>query len=179
MAGTLGATQYEANAVVNNEISGLSVNAVVIADPNANLLSLSSDGRVPVSASSLAPTVVVSHTSGTQSSSNTGESFSTSNVSEIIIDVTVTSFSGGIAPAITFFLQRQTGAGTWYNVWSNTSPIGGAATISASIGPGFSGGTASSGNGGFSVAFLNSCQFGWSTTGSPTSWTGSVQVATR
>lgn len=181
MAGTLGGTQYQPLAVVNNDLPGFYVNAYCLVDPNGNLLSLTSGGQIPVLSNPIAPTVALTYASGTQNPSNTGDTFSMTGATSIAVDITVTSLNGGTLPNITFFVQRLGASSTWYTVWTNTSAIGSAAVVSASIGPGQSGGTASSGVGGFSAVLSGSCRFGWSAGGTilPTSWTGSAQVTIR
>lgn len=181
MTGALGASQYQPLAVINSELPGLYINAYCLADPSGSLLTLTGSGQVPVALTPSSPTIVSTFATGSQSPSNTGSSFDTSTSSCIAVDVTVTSLNGGVLPNITFFVQRLGASSVWYTIWSNTTPIGGAAVVSASIGPSLSGGTASSGNGGFSAVLSGTCRFGWSTggTSAPTSWTGSAQVVTR
>lgn len=181
MAGTLGGTQYQPLAVVNNDLPGFYVNAYCLVDPNGNLLSLTGGGEIPTAPVPVAPTTTLTYPSGTQNPSNIGDSFTTTGVTSAAVDITVTSLNGGTLPNITFFVQRLGASNVWYTIWTNTSPIGGAAVVSASIGPGLSGGTASSGVGGFSAVLSGTCRFGWSTGGTiaPTSWTGSAQVTVR
>ncbi len=106
MAGSLGSAQCQALAVINSELPGLYVNAYCLVDPNANILTLNGSGQVPVVSTPQSPIIALTYVTGTQSSSNTGDSFNTDAATSIAVDVTVTSLNGGTLPNITFFVQR-------------------------------------------------------------------------
>lgn len=55
MTGTLGATTYQPTAVVNDELTGLSVAANCLADPSGALLTFTGSGAVPVAFSGSLP----------------------------------------------------------------------------------------------------------------------------
>lgn len=107
---------------------------------------------------------------------NTGDSFFTVGYSSLAVDVNVTAFTGGTSPSVTFFINRLAGDGLWYPVW-NSGAISTVKSVSASIGPGQSGGSA--GAGGFSGVLTTQAQFGWTFSGTPTSITLSGSVAAR
>lgn len=176
MAGTLQVGQSPNNATVNIQ-PGMYMQPVVLADSSGNLAVFNANGQQQVAP--LAPSTPLVYPTGSQLAADTGDSFSMTDATSIAVDITFTSFTGGTSPGITFFVQRLGASSIWYTVWSNTTPVTTAATISASIGPGQSGGTATSGIGGFSAVLSGTCRFGWSTTGSPTSWSGSAQVTVR
>lgn len=175
--GDLRTGQSPPNTVVSPQ-AGMYIQPFVMADASGNVAALSSSGQLNVAP--VEPVSVLSYADGTQAATNVGDSFSMLAYTSAAIYVTFTSFTGGTTPDITFYLQGLGTSSVWYTLWSNTTPItAGPTTIVANIGPGQSGGTASSGNGGFSVVFPLTCRFGWSTTGTPTSWTGSASVTIR
>lgn len=179
MTGTLKANplgQGPANSTVEVR-TGLFVNPVVVTDASGNAISLNSSGQLTVAP--IVPVTALSYPTGSQVPADVGDSFSTVGYTSAAIYVTVTSFTGGTGPNITFFLQGLGASNVWYTIWSNTTPLASAGVIAASIGPGQSGGTTTTGNGGFSAVFPLTSRFGWSTTGSPTAWVGSASVTLR
>jgi hypothetical protein len=156
------------------------VQPVVLADATGVTASFSSSGQLIVApVAPVSPVTVLGYANGAQSAANVGDSFSTVGYTSAAIYITLTSFTGGTSPSITFVLQGLGVSNVWYTLWSNTTPLSTAAAIVANIGPGQSGGTASTGNGGFSAVFPLTCRFGWSTTGTPTAWNGSASVTVR
>ncbi len=179
MTGTLKANplgQGPANSIVEVQ-PGLFVNPVVVTDASGNAMSLSASGQLTVAP--IVPVAILSYPTGSQAAANAGDSFSTVGYTSAAIYVTVTSFTGGTGPNITFFLQGLGASSAWYTIWSNTTPLASAGVIVANLGPGQSGGAATTGNGGFSAVFPSTSRFGWSTTGSPTAWVGSASVTLR
>lgn len=45
--------------------------------------------------------------------------FDTTEITYAALDVTLTSFTGGSTPSVTFSLQRQGADGVWYTVWTS------------------------------------------------------------
>ncbi len=97
-----------------------------------------------------------------------GVSFSTAGMSGLAVDITLASFTGGAAPAITFFVERFGSDGVWYRVWTSAALNTPGAT-SVSVGPGM----------GTAAVLTGTARFGWSTTGSPTAVTFSASVIGR
>lgn len=168
--------QGPANSTVEVK-SGLFVSPVVVTDASGNTVSLNAAGQLTVAP--IAPVAILSYPTGSQAATNAGDSFSTVGYTSAAVYITVTSFTGGTAPNITFVLQGLGASNVWYTIWSNTTPLASAGVIAASIGPGQSAGTATTGNGGFSAVFPVTTRFGWSTTGAPTAWVGSASVTLR
>jgi hypothetical protein len=141
-----------------------SVLAVAITDGEGNLnpaMSLGSTVAAPLS-----------YPSGAQAASNAGTSFSTSLIGSLAVDITLTSFTGGSSPAVTYFVDRLGNDGVWYRIWTSTAAST-ATVITASIGPGITG------TGNASAVLTGTARFGWSSTGSPTAITFSASVSGR
>ncbi|MFF0409065.1 hypothetical protein ACFYUY_01345 [Kitasatospora sp. NPDC004745] len=147
---------------------------VSIADGSGTALALTSAGAMKVDASaSSSVTSFLTYVLVPQAAANVvGNSFSTASVSCLAIDITLSSFTGGTTPTITFFLDRFGADGTWYRVWTS-SALNSAGATSVQVGP-FPAGT------GIATAVLTgTARFGWSTTGSPTAVTFSGSVVGR
>lgn len=126
---------------------------------------------VPVTTSTTTSTFIT-YLSGAQAVSNTGVSFSTTAVSALAVDVTLSSFTGGSSPGVTFFVDRLGSDGVWYRLWTSAS-LTGAGVTSVQIGP-FPVAT------GIVTAVLTGTgRFGWASTGSPTAITFSASVVGR
>lgn len=126
---------------------------------------------LPVTASTTT-TTFITYLSGAQAVSNTGVSFSTAAVSGLAVDVTLTSFTGGSSPAVTFFVDRFGSDGVWYRVWTS-SAFTSAGVTSVQIGP-FPAAT-----GIVTAVLTGTARFGWSSTGTPTAITFSASVIGR
>lgn len=107
-----------------------------------------------------------------RTTSNAGDSFSTSSITMMAVDTTVTTFTGGTVPTITFFVQRFAGDGVWYTVWTSAAIAAPGAT-SVDLGPGFIG------TGMAHAVFTGTARFGWTLAGTPTSVTFSAAVSCR
>lgn len=102
--------------------------------------------------------------------------FSTNQVTYMALDITLTSFTGGTTPSISFFIDRLGPAdGVWYNVYSSGA-LTGATTISMDIGPGFAAATGTT-----HAVFTTQGRFRWAFGGavSPTAVTYSVSAIGR
>lgn len=66
----------------------------------------------------------------------------TTGITYLAWDITLTSFTGGTAPTITFILERQGTDGNWYQVSSTGALNSAPQTISVDISPGLAGTTA-------------------------------------
>lgn len=108
---------------------------------------------------------VITYAAAAQAPTMTPISFSTAALRELAVDITVTSFAGGTAPTITFFVERFGADGVWYRVWTS-SAVNAAGVVSTSIGPGAA----------TPASLSGTCRFGWTTTGTPTSVTFSASV---
>lgn len=149
--------------------------AVALTDGEGRLLATADNGDGTWSLTGGASVPLV-YPSQARTTGNGGDAIFTIGYSSLAVDVSVTAFTGGTSPTITFFVNRLGGDGLWYQVWTSGA-ISSAKSLSASIGPGQSGG--SSGAGGFSAVLTTQAQFGWSFAGSPTSITFSGSVAAR
>lgn len=64
--------------------------------------------------------------------------FATDAVAYAALDLTLTSFTGGTAPTITYFFERQGADGAWYQILS-TGALSTAQLISVDVSPGLNG----------------------------------------
>lgn len=115
---------------------------------------------------------LVTYASGVQATSNTGTSFATSTVSGLAVDITLTSFTGGTSPSVTFFIDRQGADTVWYRIWTSSALTTAGAT-SVQIGPW------PSGTGIVTAILTGTARFGWTTAGTPTAVTFSASVIGR
>lgn len=123
--------------------------------------------------------VLVGLPSAAYTASNSPITFNTNQVTYIAFDFTVTSFTGGTAPSIQFFIDRQGVAdGVWYNVLS-TSAITSATFNTWDLGPGFT--SAAGPNGSIHAIFTNQGRLRWTFGGSvaPTAVTFSASIIGR
>lgn len=75
---------------------------------------------------------------GSQTASG-NQSFDTSNWTYAAWDMTLTSFTDGAAPTISFFLERQGADGNWYRIGATGALNSAPQTISVDISPGLNG----------------------------------------
>lgn len=148
---------------------------ITLVDGSGNLLktTLNGDGTATLTASAAATmSTFITYPPGAQAASQPGVSFSTAAVSGLAVDVTLTSFTGGSSPAITFFVDRFGSDGVWYRVWTS-SALNSPGVTSVQIGP-FPAAT-----GIVTAVLTGTARFGWSSTGSPTAITFSASVIGR
>lgn len=119
-----------------------------------------------------AASVLATYLSGTQATSNTGTSFATGTLSGLAVDITLTSFTGGTSPSVTFFIDRQGADTVWYRIWTSAALTTAGAT-SVQIGPW------PSGTGIVTAVLTGTARFGWTTAGAPTAVTFSASVIGR
>lgn len=144
-------------------------------DNNGNALKAlpNGDGTATLATSAVSTTATfITYLSGAQAVSNTGVSFSTATVSGLAVDVTLTSFTGGSSPAVTFFVDRLGSDGVWYRVWTSAA-LSSAGVTSVQIGP-FPAAT-----GIVTAVLTGTARFGWTSTGTPTAITFSASVIGR
>lgn len=122
------------------------------------------------------PVTLISLPSAARTTPNTGTLFSTASVNYLAVDVTITAFTGGSAPTITFFVNRIGSDGVSYNVWTGAAKNS-AGAFSVDLGPGFA--TAADPNGSQHAVFTAQATFGWTISGNPTSVTFSASVVGR
>lgn len=101
--------------------------------------------------------------------------FSTVTTATLAVDITFTSFTGGTSPAITFEVDREGADGNWYKVWAS-SAVNAAGTVSVSIGPVP---TETGPPAAVTAALTGTARLTWSSTGTPTSWSGSFSIVGR
>lgn len=99
--------------------------------------------------------------------------FPTTTSLQLAIDVTVTSFTGGSSPSVTFKLDRLGADGAWYNVWTGTAVSSPPATVSLNVGqvPVNAGPPQS-----VTAVLTQTARLTWTTAGAPTSWNGSISI---
>jgi hypothetical protein len=117
-------------------------------------------------------TTFLTYVSAAQAVSNPGQSFSTAAVAALAVDATLTSFTGGTSPTVTFFVDRFGADGVWYRAWTSTA-LSSAGPVSVNIGAG------QSGTGAVPAVLTSLARFGWSSTGAPTAITFSASVIGR
>jgi hypothetical protein len=117
---------------------------------------------------------ILNYPSAAYNAANAGTSFSTAQFSGLAVDVTVSAFTGGTSPSVTFFLDRLGADGVWYRVWTSAALTSAGAT-SVQIGP------YPSGTGIFTAVLTGTARFGWSFGGTvqPTAVTFSASVYGR
>lgn len=146
--------------------------------PPATVMVLS-DGEGNLVGSSNPASALLTYTAGAHATSNPGDSFSTSSLSACAVDVTVTGFTGGTSPSVTFFVERIGADGLWYRVWQSAA-VSSAGTVSVSIGASVPTVAAAANTAQGVTAMLSTlARFGWSTSGSPTAVTFSGGVMGR
>lgn len=153
--------------VVPTDTTKPNVLAVVVVDPEGTFAS----SGVGTTAYALAP--------GDQAASNAGSSFPTLGFNSLSLDINLTAFTGGTAPTITFFVERQGNDAVWYRVWQSAAQNA-AAKLPVTIGPQVP--TVAAGanvSQGVTAGLTATARFGWSTTGTPTSVTFSASIVGR
>lgn len=164
-------SRYSGGAVVtlsDDQYAKLSPNAV------STLFSL-------VDGPSTGPQTLLSLTSGSYGPAES-HTFSTAQVANFAIDMTITSLTGGTTPSITLFVERQGADGNWYPVISSsgvTFSSGFPQVISIDIGE-----WSLSASGPFNSAAQHNAptytgRIRWTTTGSPTAVVLSASVVGR
>ncbi len=126
------------------------------------------DGTATLTPAGGVATTVITYASTAQAPANSGVSFSTAGMSGLAVDITLTSFTGGAGPAITFFLERFGSDGVWYRVWTSAA-LNTPGVTSVNIGQGM----------GTAAVLTGTARFGWSTTGAPSAVTFSASVIGR
>ena len=107
--------------------------------------------------------------------------FDTTTFMHAALDITLTSFTGGTTPSVTFALDRQGNDGEWYPVW-NSGATTTATVWSIDLCPSIAQQTTGNQNAPTSavhVVWTNSARFTWSFAGSPTSVQFSVSLIGR
>lgn len=110
---------------------------VVLGDGEGNLLRSTAAGDGTSFLGGAVNLVTLTAAGGPYTAAQSPSTFSTAGVSSLAFDVTVTSFNGGTAPSIQFFIDRLGADGVWYNILQSQT-FTAAGTNSADIGPGFS-----------------------------------------
>lgn len=144
-------------------------------DGSGNTLKTTPNGdgtaNLTISAASTT-TTEITYLPGAQAVTNAGVSFATASVSYLAVDITLTSFTGGSSPSVTFFLDRLAADGLWYRIWTSSALTTGGVT-SVNAGPGLTGA------GTVATVLTGTARFGWSSTGAPTAITFSASVIGR
>ncbi|MCX5209814.1 hypothetical protein OG689_11010 [Kitasatospora sp. NBC_00240] len=153
--------------------------AVALTDGEGSLISLTGGG-LPITTTGAA--ISLTYPTSARAADNAGDSVDTTKYSALAIDVSVTAFTGGTTPGVTFFLDRLGADGVWYPVWTSGS-LTTTGKRSASVGDGMTGGTVTAGvgtgPGAFPAALTTQARFGWTLSGSPTSITFSASLVSR
>lgn len=152
--------------------NGAQIQVVALADVNGNLIQTSSAGTGVSSLSSPGALTQLTYISAARTTSNAGDSFDSTLLNELAVDATVTTFTGGASPTITFFVDRFGADAVWYRLWTS-SAISSPGAVSINIGP-FPTGTGTSAG-----VMTQLTRFGWTFANSPTSITFSASVVGR
>ena len=154
-------------------------NARAVVSPQAGMyypVSVPADptGRVTCGASALVTLPNAAYTSG-----QSPVVFSTAYITNIALDISVISFTGGTTPTIQFILERQGADGTYYNVLQSQT-FSSAGTNTVDIGPGFAN-SFSPPNGEQHAVFTQQARLRWvfGGTAPPTSVTFSASAVGR
>ncbi len=153
--------------------NGAQIQVVALADVNGNLITTppGASGSSSLSASPAASNILT-YALTAQTAANVGDSFDTTYLTALAVDVAVTAFAGGTSPSVTFFVDRFGSDSNWYRLWTS-SAINAPGTASISIGQ-FPTGT------GTAAGVLTTlARFGWSFGGAPTSVTLRASVVGR
>lgn len=144
--------------------------AVALTDGEGNLLGSGGDE----------PSTFLTYVSAAQAVSNAGQSFTTSTVQSLAVDITLTSFTGGTAPAVTYFVDRFGADGVWYRTWTSAA-LAAAAAVSVAVGAVSAVAATATLEPvqGVPATLTNLARFGWSSTGAPTAITFSASVIGR
>lgn len=116
----------------------LTIPAVAGADVNGNLMHTSDagDGTSFLGGSG---TLLALPSAAYTSSVPAAATFSTTWVKYATLDITLTSFTGGSSPTITFIHERQGADGVWYQILSTGALNSAPQTISVDISPSLNG----------------------------------------
>lgn len=150
--------------------AAIAVPVVALSDGEGNLLGSDTNE----------PTTFLTYPSAAQAVSNAGTSFSTALVQGLALDITLTSFTAGTAPTVTFFVDRFGADGVWYRTYASVA-LSTASVISAAIGAvsALTTVTATALVEGVPAILTSLARFGWSSTGAPTAITFSASVIGR
>lgn len=118
MSGTLGGTQYQPLAVVNNDIPGYYVNASCTVDGNGNLITLTNQGAVTMSTANAVS--IYTESSSVITANGTGSAITVNNVETLFVTVNVSSVSG-TNPTLTVSVQTADANANWFTVASTVS----------------------------------------------------------
>lgn len=150
--------------------------SVTLVDGSSNVLKSLPNGdgtsSLVASAASTVATFITYPTATAQAATNAGVSFPTATTSALAVDITLTSFTGGTTPTVTFFVDRLGSDGVWYRAWTSAA-LSSAGATSVQIGP------FPSGTGIFTAVLTGTARFGWTSTGTPTAITFSASVIGR
>ena len=152
------------------------IRVVAIGDGEGNLATITNGGlNMNGGSTASSPQTVQTVPSGSQSPSQTGLSFSTSGIAAMAVDITLSGFTGGIAPTLIPFLDRQGSDGQWYRIWTGVA-MGAAGVQSVTVGQ-----VASVLSGLLSIPALltSTARFGWTCTGAPTAVSFSASIVGR
>lgn len=111
--------------------------AVALTDGEGNLLRSTAlgDGTAALGA---AGTLLALPSAAYTSTVPTAATFATDWVTYAAVDITLASFTGGTAPAISFFFERQGADGVWYQIFT-TGALTTPQTISVDVSPALNG----------------------------------------
>ncbi|MFC8490714.1 hypothetical protein ACFUJU_07890 [Streptomyces sp. NPDC057235] len=140
---------------------------VSIEDPQGDVLSFDSSGRLPTVQPAAAVLYSETATSRTTSGSTSSQTWP-SGVSACWVSVNMSTLSGGTTPAVTVALQQQDANSNWHTLSSSSSLSTSSGSSNFSVGHGMA-------QHGDMIAAGGSYRFTWTVTGAPT--TCSFQIA--
>lgn len=141
-----------------------------LVDVNGNILR-TSDAGINDGTSFLGGAVTLMTLPSSNYVTPTAQTFSTEGLEYGALDITLTSFTGGTSPSITFFLDRLGADGVWYNIFASAAETA-AVTYSVDISPNVTEqnvGNPTSPAAAIHGVFTHSGRFRWTVAGAPTS----------
>lgn len=115
-------------------------------------------------------------TNASTTASFTSADLTVGDLTVLDIDIIFTSFTGGTAPTVQYFVKRKDSAGNYNTIWQPTA-VSGATTYTLSIGAAVTNGTnAVTADQSVGLDFGDIIQVGYVTTGTPTSVTQQINI---
>ncbi len=111
---------------------------VALGDVNGNLIRTSDDGASGGTSFLGGAVTLIALQSAAYTAANSPATCATDGITYGALDMTVTSFTGGTTPTVTFFFERLAADGVWYQILT-TGAINAATTISVDISPALTG----------------------------------------
>lgn len=118
--------------------SGAEIQVVAAGDVSGNLIRTVDAGAGDGTSFLGGAVTLISMQSAAYTGAQSPTVCATDGITYAALDMTLTSFTGGSAPTVNFFLERQGADGNWYQILA-TGALGTATTISVDISPALNG----------------------------------------